>query len=365
MGQTKGNVKLINIDWLQFAVINKKKTLKKTNWLKKDYQTRLFSDVYEYISHDTVYFEMVCNPKSNIINENLCIIKVANEILYHPDLHKYIEYLLIEEDFIYNNITRLDLCMDFAKFDNELYPDEFIYNFFTDKYLKNNKTQYKIIGSQNYCNIPEYIRFGSGNSAVSSYLYNKSKEFRDVKHKAYISEMWSKNGLSSNCDIWRLEFSVKEFNTVLTDKSTGQQFKIDLNFLKDFNNILSLYSALYSKYFDFRKNDGKSNKSRMKKIELFELEDINTCWYSEREKLDTDRSDKIMIKKLDSMQNELRAIKSDYCNEVEAVKEYLIHKKNLEEWAKDRGYIIPYNSQLESRAYKENDKSQINSLYNI
>ena len=155
MGQKKGNIKLINIDWLQFAVINKKNTLKKANWIKKDYQTRLFSDVYEYISNDTIFFEMVCNPKSKIINENLCIIKVSNEILYHPDCHKYIEYLLIEEEFIYNNMTRLDLCCDFAKFDNEMYADEFIYNFFIARYLKNNKTHCKMEFEQTYVTIPD------------------------------------------------------------------------------------------------------------------------------------------------------------------------------------------------------------------
>ena len=365
MGQIKGNIKLINIDWLQFAVINKKKTLKKANWIKKDYQTRLFTDVYEYISHDTVFFEMVCNPKSKIINENLCIIKVSNEILYHPDCHKYIEYLLIEEEFIYNNMTRLDLCCDFAKFDNEMYPDEFIYNFFIAKYLKNNKTHCKLEFEQTFMTIPEYIKFGSGYSAVSAYLYNKSKEFRDVKHKAYITEMWEKNGLKSNCDMWRLEFSIKEFNTVLTDKDTGQQFKIDLNFITDFNNILSLFTALYVKYFDIRINDGKCNKSRMKRIQLFEFEDVNTCWLSERENLDTDRSDKIMIKKLHNMQNEIRAIKGDYELEIEAVKEYLIRKKNLTEWAKDRHFIKPDEKELNSEWYKENEESTINSLYNF
>ena len=65
------------------------------------------------------------------------------------------------------------------------------------------------------------------------------------------------------------------------------------------------------------------------------------------------------------MQNELREIKADYELEIEAVKEYLIRKKNLEEWAKDRHFLRHDATELESEFYKENEKSTINSLYNI
>ena len=95
------------------------------------------------------------------------------------------------------------------------------------------------------------------------------------------------------------------------------------------------------------------------------LERFSSCWYSEREDLNSDRSDKIMIKKLHNMQNEIRAIKGDYELEIEAVKEYLIRKKNLTEWAKDRHFIKTDEKELNSNYYKENEESTINSLYNI
>ena len=365
MGHDNKNIKLISIDWLQFAVINKKGHLMKKNWIKQDFQTRLFSDIYHYKIDEITYFELVCNPKSHIINKDLCIIKVSNELLYKPLCYEMINYMLEDESFIFNNLTRVDVCCDFAKFDNDIYPDELIYNYFTARWLKNNQAKAKFVVNQTYMTIPEYIRFGDGTSYVSSYLYNKIQEFKDVKHKAYISEMWEKNGLKSNTDIWRLEFSIKEFRKVLTDKNTGQQIVIDLSFLSDNNNLITLYSSLYDKYFDFRINANGLNKSRMKRVSLFMLESFSSCWYSERENLNSDRSDKIMIKKLHNMQNELREIKADYELEVEAIKEYLIRKKNLEEWAKDRHFIRPDDNDLNSEWYKENEKSTINSLYNI
>ena len=130
-------------------------------------------------------------------------------------------------------------------------------------------------------------------------------------------------------------------------------------------NLKILFAALYDRYFDFRVNANNMNKSRMKRVDLFEVEQFKTCWYSERENLNSDRSDKIMIKKLHNMQNELREIKSDYELEVEALKEYLIRKKNLVEWAKDRQFTNVTNHSEYSKYYNENEKEQINSLYNI
>lgn len=365
MGQKAENIKLISIDWLQFAVINKKGFLRKKQWVKQDFQTRLFSDIYHYKIDEITYFELVCTPKSNIINKDICIIKVSNEILYKSTCFDMINYMINDESFVFNNFTRLDVCCDFAKFDNEVYPDELINNFLAEKWLKNNQSNFKLIGNQTYMNNYSYLRFGSGTSSVSAYLYNKNQEFRDVKHKVYISEMWKKNGLYSATDIWRLEFSIKEFNKVLTDKNTGQQIVIDLHFLSDKENLITLYSALYDKYFDFRINSNKINKSRMQRVSLFMLESFTSCWYSERENLNSDRSDKIMIKKLHNMQNEIREIKGDYELEIEAVKEYLIRKKNLTEWAKDRQFLKTDDKELNSQWYKENEESTINSLYKI
>lgn len=364
MGHKNDYIKLLNIDWLQFAVINKKGFLLKKNWVKQDFQTRLFSDIYHYMIDEIVQFELVCKPKSKIINEKLCIIKVSNENLYNNNMIEMIKYLIYDESFQFNNFTRLDICCDFAKFDNDVYPDELINNFLSEKWLKNNQSNFKLIGNQTYMNNYSYLRFGSGTSSVSAYIYNKNQEFREVKHKAYISEMWKKNGLYSSCDIWRLEFSIKDFKNVLTCKETGQQIVIDLDFLSNLENLKVLFAALYDKYFDFRVNANNMNKSRMKRVQLFEVDQFKSCWYSERENLNSDRSDKIMIKKLHNMQNELREINADYQLEVEALKEYLIRKKNLEEWAKDRQFTNVSKVNEYSKYYNENEKEQINSLYN-
>ena len=365
MGHKNDNIKLLNLDWLQFSVMNSKKYLANKNWIKQDFQTRLFSNIYYYIEEGIKYFELVCTPKSSILNENLCIIKVDNELLYKSYCFNIISDILIDEAFVYNNLTRVDICLDFERFDNEMFAVELIHGFFIDKYLKNNQAAYKIIGTQKYMNMPEYLRFGSGNSSVSAYIYNKSKEFRDVKHKTYISEMWQKNGLQSFMDIWRLEFSIKEFNKVLTDKETGNQLVIDLLYLSNKENLKTLFAALYDKYFDFRINQNGTNKSRMKRMQLFELEQFKTCWYSEQENLSSDRSDKIMIKKLNSMQDEIRAYNCDYADDIELMKCYLIKKKRLENWAADRKLYDSENENKHTKYYLENEQITINSLYNL
>ena len=365
MGQKNNNISVVSLDWLQFSVMNHKRTLINKNWVKQDFKTRLFSDIYYFIEDNKTYFELVMHPKSIIINENLAIIKVNNEFLYNPLVFECINELMKEEKFIFNNITRLDICLDFERFHNELHPQEFIHNFLNDKYLKNNVQQYKVIGTQTYCNNYEYIRFGTGNSAVSFYLYNKSKEFRDVKLKSYISEKWKKCGINTFLDVWRLEFSIKEFNKILIDKSTGLYYNIDLMYLATQSNWFELFTALYNKYFDFRVNDGKSNKSRMRRIEFFKLEQFNTCWYVNNQSSDSDKSDKIMIKKLNAVQNEIRAYNEERADEIEELQLYLIRKKNLEKWAKQRN-LLPNDEAIKySNYYKENEGGSINSLYNL
>lgn len=45
------------------------------------------------------------------------------------------------------------------------------------------------------------IYAGSGKSSYSVYLYNKSKELKEVKDKPYIRELMEKAGFNNNEDV--------------------------------------------------------------------------------------------------------------------------------------------------------------------
>ena len=185
---------------------------------------------------------------------------------------------------------------------------------------------------------------------------------QEVKFKSYIYNSWEANKLEDLDNVWRLEFSIKEFNNVLVSKDTGEFMEITLDFLKDRTNIVHLYDVMYLKYFDFRINNGLANKSRMERKKLINVDYVHYTYFIDNEYLNHDRSDKIFIKKLESVNNELRAIKADYLNEPKDIQEYIIEKKKLEKWSEEKGFYIPKNKIEKSTFYKENEESQIKAL---
>ena len=267
------------------------------------------------------------------------------------------------EQLKFNNITRLDICLDFNNFENDMSAWQLISGFMSNKYVKNGKSTYKLIGEQKSNHIYEYLRFGSNSSACAAYLYCKTKEMNDVKFKGHIYESWVKNGIANDLDVWRLEFSIKEFNQILFDKTTGHYLQITLNELLLSEFKWELFWILYSKYFDFRINNNLANKSRMSRLDLFKIDKAKYIYYIDNQYINHDRSDKIFIKKLESVNCELRAIKADYEDEIKDLQRYVIEKKKLEKWAHEKGYYNYENEELMSKYYKDNEQSTINTLY--
>jgi len=89
---------------------------------------------------------------------------------------------------------------------------------------------------------------------------------------------------------------------------------------------------LYTKYWDFRKNDYLKNKSRMKRLDLLDVIKDNYIWYNEKTKVDSNISDRIFVNKIDKLNNELRDIGVNIKEELEFIRDLTLQKKNLEEW---------------------------------
>lgn len=353
---------IINIDWLQVTCLNFPGEFISEFWQKREITTRLFADIYDYVVDEKVMFTALTNPRSSILDKSMCIIKVNNEMLYKSYAVSYLCDLIEYENLKFNNITRLDICADFNTFEEDYNPHQLIVDFQSNTLLKNGRSKYKLIGEQFNKHVYSYLRIGENTSACAAYLYNKSKEMKEVKFKSYIYNSWVANGLEDFDNVWRLEFSIKEFNNVLISKETGEYLKITLDFLKDRSNIIHLYDVMYLKYFDFRINNGGANKSRMERKNLLNVDYVHYTYFIDNEFLNHDRSDKIFIKKLESVNNELRAIKADYLNELKDIQEYIIEKKKLEIWAIEKGFYTAQENVRTSQFYNENEKAQINNL---
>lgn len=259
----------VGIDWLQVSFKGSLKSNHKYEVKLIDLETKIFSKVYHIIYNGEVVASATAEPKSPILDPALLIIKVENKHLYISDP------ILLMQDFrdvfklVFCNITRIDLFRDFNEFKYGLKPHSLIEKFVQGVYLRRGKGEFKIFGNSSKKLNFSYLRFGGNTSDFTVYLYNKSKELREVKFKPWIIERAQAVGVDTSRDFWRLEVSCKSCKKEVVNVSSGEVINPDLSYFASSVNVYEYYSALLVKYFDIRVNTGNSKTSREKKVELF------------------------------------------------------------------------------------------------
>lgn len=290
---------IISIDYLTLYVqLSIRKKIDGFEFRVQKYNSKHFAKIAHIYLHDIKVANIEYNPHSPILDSRSALIKIENHVLYQRDLFYIIDLIMDYVGAKIISLSRLDICADFEKFNNNLEPKKLIKNFMTEKFLRNGRGKYTIIGNQKNVQDVEYLRFGSKTSEVNVYLYNKSIEMENVKHKAHIAELWKQNNIGINNQVWRLEVSLKSQAMLYVDNETGEYFKINLNHLKDNQFIQKLYFSLVEKYFQFRKNDNTKNKSRMQKVNLFNKNDMIYSRIKITNEADYTRRDKILLKNM-------------------------------------------------------------------
>lgn len=202
------------------------------------------------------------HPNNSSIPSHYVAVKVANRVLYSGVWSMYLHAALKALRLTINNITRLDLCLDFQQFADDMLPYDFMRTYLQDSekgeqtYIRKHSNQFTIVAnktikSKKHPNGTTYasdkttiklhgqdaevgfdegeeiksctpffqtIRWGSRQSAVMVEMYNKSKELKDKHHKPYISALWQEVGLIATPDrpVYRIEISI-------TSKGLGYQ----------------------------------------------------------------------------------------------------------------------------------------------
>ena len=303
----KNSPAVIGIDWLQLYVevpegfinlLSNKYELK-----VEDYQTRQFKKVITIKErvNDVVLGSIVIDPHSKIMQQNAGLLKIENCYLYQTNLKGWINKLLTDLKLILLNVTRIDYFIDFEKFANGHNPETFIQSFISGQTIKCGKAKFQLCGNVKKSFTYNYLKFGSKTSEVNYYLYNKSLEMKEVKHKPHIKEQWNKNKIGIKRDVWRLEFSVKGgMKELIADTgesiSTLKELKIlEHSTIKQFLHYLIGKNWQFATKENFEKD---KNISRVKKIQFFNLEKCNNIYARVTEKKTSNRMDKDFIKKL-------------------------------------------------------------------
>lgn len=325
-----------NIDWLQINTRPLKEKIMlldaSYNLVDLPYSTQQFKLVQEVYKDGQRIATAVSKPHSEILDKDTIILKLDNNTLYQRNIYEYVQNLLSDLMLKFHNFSRVDIAIDFNKLNMNRCPERFMKAILSEKILCRNKGKIAFNGTRDHGVTLEYMRLGERSSGVVSYLYNKSLELEQKELKPWIVESWKENGLQTDQTVWRLEFSITDFNYVFVDKDTAEILEIDkLAFLLMARKPIVI-NSLINKYFSFVINNGKSRKDRMKKANIFgkilqsrHIEKISKGKAS-------NRSTKILIKQLHKMNDELRNKDKRLSVSAYGLMNHIINRTALTDW---------------------------------
>lgn len=351
---------LINIDWLQFFCdLSEFRTCEPLRYEKNENaRGRTFSEIGNVFHGSQPVLEVSWKPYSTVISQTAGLVKVENSLLYHHDAIKVIEWLLWLCNIRVLSITRVDVCGDFERIAGKT-PSGHIYDILSGDVLKVGKSRMFVrgedlwqldgirqVGRKTWVAFNSfdvvgdnagrfvYMRYGSASSNVLTYLYNKTRELKEVKDKPYIRQRW----VGTTGDVWRLEFSIKGRRFDYINSETGEVMPCDWRTYLT-QSVVDIYAMLCCHYWDIRKATGQVRKDREPKVILWEgykgetltLADLtNTRPSNVRERR--------LIKQLsEEMQSAFRDGAFEMCDRISEIGKSLIIKYDLALWADRKG----------------------------
>ena len=314
----EANKIIVGIDWLQYKGIFKyKQELDKNGILqigsfifkKSEQRTKDFESLYnvqmcEETTGEIIDFAIVCadwNFKQRL-GKDLQVVKVYNHNFYMYSIKEIVN--AVKQFFYIEKIMRVDFYADFYKFDT-CECETFIKRVANADIEINGGRQTQIIlKNKRY----ESATFGTRNTPVRCYLYNKTKELK-TSGKEYIYSFHELNGFEpEKRDVWRMEFSVLQPSMVMMHEDGNELYTIaELELEKCCGrNFEYLYKMFVQRYFVFKTND---TRRKTKNVELFKVDFKNMpVKFKNRKYLSrlTKRTDKTVLKAIAKLNDELR-----------------------------------------------------------
>lgn len=298
-------VRCVNLDWLE--VHCKEATDKPRNAMYYEYQgwrvdirpygTRVYRQMFTLLAtNDEPVLEIRREPASQglkgIHEFNECHIRLCNRTCYFDNAAIFLKTFLTSNGYYDIRISRVDVCLDFVKFDKGDQPQAFVRRYFHRKYSKINQGNISGHGKDTWTGQEwNSLSWGSLSSPVTTKLYNKTLELYDPKldkyKKPYIREAWFRCGFiddiqrvtkeGEQVDVWRVEFSlrsaVKNWVRLELD-GVAKKFQSIRNTLDCYDSrekLLVIFASLANHYFHFKKFIADQRKDRCPDKVLFDF----------------------------------------------------------------------------------------------
>lgn len=309
----------VNIDWLEVYCLEPSvdKPLNESYYNSlgilthaRQYGTRIYNEMFTIVGTDgEPLLEVRRSPKSannlkaglhGILSPRSCHIRLVNRSCYFDDCVTQLRVFLARHGYIFQRISRIDICLDFERFDHGDLPQRFMQRYMRGVYSKINQAKIHAHGDDTWAGrCWNSVSWGNPTSQVSTKFYCKSLELKEVKDKPYIRQQWQLAGLVDDAvslikfrpdgtfyepDIWRVEFSIKSSVKnwfVIEDTERHGKPRSIRNTLAMYETKLQLYEVFLSlarhyfhfKYVETLKNDTKGiSQTALDKVQVVETE---------------------------------------------------------------------------------------------
>lgn len=210
-------------------------------------------------------------PRPSSLHPDSAMLKVDNRLLYEPNWLFYLKDVCAALQLEIRNVSRVDLCADFVEFCEGRQPLNFVKSYMQvarkghPSFVRCGSNKFCVYGRKSMSELAfEYVRWGSRDSEVCTYLYNKSKELRDKNDKPWIRERWEAlRGSDESRDVWRIEFSINSQGLKIMSVSDAMIFDLFIDDFSTFEKVKTLFYVYAEKYFKFRVFEaGETRKMR-------------------------------------------------------------------------------------------------------
>lgn len=302
----------VNLDWLEVHAREPITEPRNADYYRskgyivheREYGTRVYREMFVLEGTDGEnLLEIRRNPASQGLNgihdPNECHIRLVNRTCYFEGIAGIFQSFLHAHGYSDIRISRVDVCLDFVKFDKGDDPQAFVRRYIRHKYAKINQGRISSHGEDTWTGQEwNSLAWGSKTSAIGTKMYNKTMELHDVKtdsyKKPYIRQAWQLCGLVDDwqrctkddelVNVWRVEFSirsaVKGWVPIEIDgnEKNYQSIRNNLECYDGRDRLLVMFASLANHYFHFKKYKQGKRKDRCKDKVLFDFTGVQLTY---------------------------------------------------------------------------------------
>lgn len=297
----------VNLDWLEVHCFEPTNDPHDATYFRRaglevverEYGTRVYKEMFTVSDRrGNPFVEVRRNPYSQgwqgVHAAEECHLRLVNAACYYDDAALRLQNFMDAYGYTFNRIARVDICLDFEKFDEGDDPAKFLSRYLRQVYSKINQGNITAHGTDRWDGqLWNSVSWGSPSSAIGTKFYNKTQELYDPTSgtfkKPHIRYAWLQCGLiddfhkvlKKNEDgwyqpqIWRIEFSIRSsvkkwFTIELNGKERNyQSIRNTLGMYDCREKLVTLFAALQQHYFHFKHYEHGKRKDRCEDKVLF------------------------------------------------------------------------------------------------